>query len=69
MEKNNLKPRAEKPHKRLKSPFYVITTSAQSYSNIAGVLAGFAFTAVVLVVQTALPSKPINDIPQYLRQN
>lgn len=31
-------------------PLYNVRTAAQGYSNIAGVLAGFAFAAVVLVV-------------------
>lgn len=44
----------EFPHK----PHYEVRTASQSYSNIAAVLAGFAFAAVVLVVQ--IPNLPHN---------
>lgn len=36
-------------------PYYVIPVAAQSYSNIAAVLAGFAFAAVILAIQTTPP--------------
>jgi hypothetical protein len=42
----------ELPHK----PHYEVRTASQSYSNIAAVLAGFAFAAVILVVQTTPPA-------------
>ncbi len=52
-------------------PRYNVRTAAQSQSNIAAVLAGFAFTAVVLVVQTQLPSAVslglLEGQPQLLR--
>jgi hypothetical protein len=49
--KDNLPNIGELPHK----PHYEVRTASQSYSNIAAVLAGFAFAAVVLVVQTTPP--------------
>ena len=47
---------SELPHK----PHYEIRIASQSYSNIAAVLAGFAFAAVILVVQTDIPSASLN---------
>jgi len=53
MTKNKTKSQAETVQEiNLKSPHYNVFISAQSYSNIAGVLAGFAFAAVILTVQT-----------------
>lgn len=37
---------------------YDVRTASQSYSNVATVIAGFAFAAVVLVVQSKLPNVP-----------
>ncbi len=42
-------------NKRSRWPRYKLQSAAQSYSNIAAVLAGFAFAAIVLVVQGTLP--------------
>ena len=39
-------------------PHYDVRIASQSYSNIATVLAGFAFAAVVLVVQQNPPDVP-----------
>jgi hypothetical protein len=42
----------------LHKPHYNVRTAAQSYSNIGAVLAGFAFAAMILVMQnTQLPQK------------
>jgi hypothetical protein len=43
--------------KVLHKPHYEIRVSSQSYSNIAAVLAGFAFAAFILVVQTKVPAE------------
>jgi len=52
------RPIGELPHE----PHYEVRIASQSYSNIATVLAGFAFAAVVLVVQTNLPTSPNADL-------
>lgn len=48
--------RINEPH--YNEPHYLIPVAAQSYSNIAAVLAGFAFAAVILAVQTTPPLDP-----------
>jgi len=48
-------------NRKKNDPHYVIPVAAQSYSNIAAVLAGFAFASVILAIQ-AVPSNPENAI-------
>lgn len=54
--KHHLEPIGEIPHK----PHYDVRVASQNYSNIATVLAGFAFTAVILVLETDIPDTPAN---------
>jgi hypothetical protein len=55
MVKNKIKSDSTKKEKN--NPHYVIPVAAQSYSNIAAVLAGFAFAAVILAMQV----KPLDS--------
>src|SRR5207248_2933617 len=42
-------------------PHYNVRTAGQSYSNIAAILAGFAFTAVILVLPNAHLSQKLSE--------
>ncbi len=44
------------------APHYEVRTASQSYSNIAAVLAGFAFAAVILVMQSSPLSPSPDDV-------
>jgi len=59
MPKSRAKPKIKEQQAQEDEPYnephYVIPVAAQSYSNIAAVLAGFAFAAVILAIQTTPP--------------
>lgn len=44
-------------------PHYDVRTAAQSYSNVAAILAGFAVAAIVLIVQLTLQYRAVPSIP------